>query len=94
MAVSCVAWTGAITIALVTLLELSTETGWLIAAVLGGASIAAVSFILYELRHAMELPIEIDPVDFLDRPVPSNWTPPSAPSQTAVNPAPAFRTHG
>ncbi|MEO5716465.1 MAG: hypothetical protein ABIT37_23510 [Luteolibacter sp.] len=94
VAVSCLAWTGAITLALMSLMELSTETGWQIAAFFGCSSIAAVSFILYELRNAMEMPNDVDPVDYLDRPSPSGWTPPAASSQTAVNPAPAFRTHG
>jgi hypothetical protein len=94
VAVSCVAWTGAITFTLVNIMELSNETGWQIAAFFGFSSIAAVSFIIFELRNAMEMPEDVDPVDYLDLPVPSNWTPPAAPPQTAVNPAPAFRTHG
>ena len=74
-------------------MALSDETGWWIATVLGLASVAGVSFILFELRNAMEMPNDEDPVDFMDRPEPSSWTPPVTSSQTAVNPAPAFRTH-
>jgi hypothetical protein len=86
-----VAWVGGITLAVVQFLALSNETGWAIAGGLGLSTLAAVTFILFELRNAMELPDDVDPVDYLNRPVPSGWKSSVGSPPVAVHAAPAFR---
>ncbi len=91
VAVSCFAWTGGITCALVIYLELTNETGWLIAACLGLCSVAAVAFILFELKHAMVLPNDADTLAYLNFPDAPNWSPSTGSPPTGSSPVPSFQ---
>lgn len=43
-----------------TLLNLSATAGWVIAGTLGAFSIAAIGLLLFEVRHAIDLPDDVD----------------------------------
>ena len=53
-------------------------TGWIIAGSLGFSTILALTFVLYELRNAMELPDDMDPSKFDMFPVPPHMKRPPA----------------
>ena len=71
--VSCLAWIGGLTLLLVHVLELSAMTGWMIAGFLGFSTVAAVTAILFEMRHAVDLESYVDPAEFNSIPIPSWW---------------------
>lgn len=68
--VSCLAWIGAISLALVHAFDLSSFTGWIIAGSLGFSAVAAVTAILFEMRHAIDLENYVDPAEFGRIPLP------------------------
>lgn len=70
---SCLAWIGAISLALVHALDLSSLTGWIIAGSLGFSSVAAATAILFEMRHAVDLETYVDPAEFQNVPLPAYW---------------------
>jgi hypothetical protein len=53
--VSTLAWIAGVSLALVYFLGLSDATGWWIAGTLGFSSVVAMTVILYELRHAVQV---------------------------------------
>lgn len=61
MVVSCLVWTGAITVALMHYFVLPAAVGWIIAGILGFLATLAVTFILYGMRHAAVLTDHGDP---------------------------------
>lgn len=92
--VSCLAWVGGLTSALVYFLELSTSTGWLIASLLGFSSTVAITMIIYEMRHAVELPDGFDDAEF-DKLLPvSHWGPSMGVTAVPKHAVPAFRVPG
>ncbi len=71
--VSCLAWIGGLSFALFHILELTPVTGWIIAGSLGFSAVAAVTAILYEMRHAVDLETYADPAEFNSIPIPAQW---------------------
>ena len=63
VAVACLAWVGGISWAIAYFLGLSAIVGWCIAGSLGFSAIVAVTIILYEMRHSLELSELEEPVD-------------------------------
>lgn len=57
---SCLLWIGGISWAVVALLGLSAVAGWVIAGTLGALAVAAIGILLYEMRHAIDLPDDVD----------------------------------
>ncbi len=72
-------------------MELTEETGWWIAGILGSASIASISFIMYELRNAMEMPNDEDTLAHLNLSEPPVWSAPTGSPQAGSNPVPSFQ---
>lgn len=60
---ACLAWVGGITWAITYFLGLSALVGWCIAGSLGFSAVVAVTIILYEMRHAVELSEFDEPLD-------------------------------
>ncbi len=60
MVFSCLLWIGGISWIAVALLGFSTVAGWMIAGTLGTLAIAAIGVLIYEVRHAIDLPDEVD----------------------------------
>lgn len=52
---SALVWIGGVSLALVYLLGLSETAGWWIAGSLGFSTVVAITVILYEMRHAVEV---------------------------------------
>ncbi|RYD19412.1 MAG: hypothetical protein EOP88_19065 [Verrucomicrobiaceae bacterium] len=71
--VSCLAWIGGLSLTLVHVLELTALTGWIIAGSLGFSAVAAVTAILFEMRHAVDLETFADPAEFENITVPAYW---------------------
>jgi hypothetical protein len=91
---SCLAWIGGISLAMVYFLGLSSTVGWIIAGSLGFSSIVAVTIILYEMRHAVEMPDGTDHADIEGPPVSIHWGPPMGATPVPRNASPAFRVSG
>lgn len=62
--VSCIAWVAGICSAMVYFFGLSSDTGWIIAAILGVPVSFAIGVIIYEVGHAVDLSNYIDPSEF------------------------------
>ena len=60
MILSCFVWIGGISWIAVTFLNLSATAGWVIAGTLGALCITAIGLLLYEVRHAIDLPDDVD----------------------------------
>jgi hypothetical protein len=88
---SCLIWIAGITLLLIHIFGLSATAGWMVAGVIGFTSIAAVTAILYEMRHAIDLENYIDPCDFESVSLPSQWNVPSSPARLESMASPAFR---
>ncbi|MES2660038.1 MAG: hypothetical protein V4689_15560 [Verrucomicrobiota bacterium] len=71
-------------------LGLSSMVGWILAGSLGFSSIVAVTIILYEMRHAIEMQDYSDVADFKDPPVSIHWGPSMGAAPVPRNAAPAF----
>lgn len=71
--ISCLAWVGGISAALVYFLDLTHAVGWAIASTLGVSSTVAVTLILYEIRHASDLPDGSDRSDCGGIPAADQW---------------------
>ncbi len=82
--VSCLAWIGAISLALVHAFGLSSLAGWIIAGSLGFSAVAAATAILFEMRHAIDLENYVDPVEFDSVPIPPSWGGPGASRTSAI----------
>lgn len=80
--------------ALVYFMGLSSTVGWIIAGSLGFSSIVAVTIILYEMRHAVEMPDWSDHVDFEGPPVPMHWGSSMGTTPVSRSASPAFRVSG
>ena len=72
-------------------LELSNGIGWIIACSLGFSTLLALSFVLYELKNAQQLPDDMDPGKFGMFPIPPRWDQPPASSPVSGTPATSFR---
>jgi hypothetical protein len=57
---SCFLWIGGISWVVVALFGLSATTGWAIAGVLAAVALAAIGILTYEVRHAIDLPDDVD----------------------------------
>lgn len=57
---SCLLWIGGISWIVVAVLGLSATAGWVIAGTLGAIAVAAIGILLYEVRHAIDLPDDVD----------------------------------
>jgi hypothetical protein len=76
LAGACLVWIGGVSLALVYFLELSNTTGWIIAGVLGVSMTVAVSVIIHEMRHAIDLTGFVDPSEMDELPPPEQWSKP------------------
>jgi hypothetical protein len=57
---SCLLWIGGISWVVVAVLGLSSAAGWVIAGTLGGLAIVAIGILVHEVRHAIDLPDDVD----------------------------------
>lgn len=89
---SCIAWIGGLSFALFHLLDLSPMTGWIVAGSLGFSAVAAVTAILFEMRHAVDLEAYVDPAEFESMPIPAHWGGKPASSSAPRVPAHSFQT--
>jgi hypothetical protein len=62
---SCLLWIGGISWVVVASLGLPASAGWLIASTLGTLAVAAIGLLIYEVRHAIDLPDDVD-LDLFD----------------------------
>lgn len=60
LVVSSMIWIGRISWVLIHLLHLSEQSAWILIGALCSLSVIAVGAILYEMRHAIELPASVD----------------------------------
>jgi len=89
--VSCLAWIGGLSLALFHLLDLSPLTGWIVAGSLGFSAVAAVTAILFEMRHAVDLEAYVDPAEFESIPIPAYWGGKGGTAPAPRVPAPSFQ---
>lgn len=89
--VSCLAWIGVLSLALFHILELSPLTGWIVAGSLGFSAVAAVTAILFEMRHAVDLEAYADPAEFDSLPIPAHWGGKGGPAPAHRFPAASFQ---
>jgi hypothetical protein len=57
---SCFLWIGGISWLVVALFGLSAVTGWVVAGALAAVALAAIGILSYEVRHAIDLPDDVD----------------------------------
>lgn len=76
LAGACLVWVIGVTLALVYFLNLSSTTGWMVAGLLGLSMTAALSIIIHEMRHAIDLTGYADPTEFDEFPPPEQWSEP------------------
>lgn len=69
---SCVLWIGGVTLTISYFFELSAQSSWAVASLLGAFTLLALLFIAYELRNALELPNDVEFVEFFNHPVPTH----------------------
>jgi hypothetical protein len=67
---SCMAWIGGITFALAYFFELTPPAAWVIASSLSLSATIAITFIFRELRNAIVLPDNADPLEYDMLPIP------------------------
>lgn len=60
MVCSCILWIGGISWIIVGFLGFSAMTGWLVAVTLGVLAVAAIAILVHEVRHAIDLPDNLD----------------------------------
>lgn len=89
--VSCLAWIGMISLTMVYFLGLSSVAGWILTGSLGFSAVAAVTAILFEMRHAIDLEAYVDPAEFESIPLPAYWRSISPPPPLPPMPAPSFQ---
>ncbi len=63
LVLGCLVWVGGITWAIMYFLGLSAFAGWCIAGSLGASAAVAVTFIVYEMKHAVEWSELDEPAD-------------------------------